>query len=92
MVAIIANHMLPKAYAISAMWTLNSRKKIRRAHLIGPQSSSTTTGHQKPNDMELSSVWVSYVESDSNGAQMQNPTTLNEESKHSVATAGIRSS
>ncbi|KAJ7882542.1 hypothetical protein B0H14DRAFT_2565236 [Mycena olivaceomarginata] len=81
-----------QAYAISAMWTLNSRKKIRRAHLIGPQNSSTTTGHQTPNDLELSSVWVSYVESDSNGAQMQNPTTLNEESKHSVATAGIRSS
>ncbi|KAJ6478982.1 hypothetical protein C8R45DRAFT_1101417 [Mycena sanguinolenta] len=92
MVAIIANHVLPKAYAISAMWTLNSRKKIRRAHLMGPQSSSTTTGHQTPNDLELSSVWISYTESDSIEAQMQNPTTLDEESKHSVATAGIRSS
>ncbi|KAF8185599.1 hypothetical protein K438DRAFT_1765824 [Mycena galopus ATCC 62051] len=92
MVAIIVNHVLPKAYAISAMWTLNSRKKIRRAHLIGPQSSSTRTGHQTPNDLGLSSVWISYAESDSIEAQMQNPTTLDEESKHSVATAGIRSS
>ncbi|KAF7349112.1 hypothetical protein MVEN_01433400 [Mycena venus] len=92
MVAIIANHMLPKAYAISAMWTLNSRKKICRAHLIGPQSSSTTAGHQTPSDLELSSFWISYVESDSIEAQMQNSTTLDEERKRSVTTAGTRSS
>jgi hypothetical protein len=62
---IIANNVLPKAYAISAMWTLNSRKSIRRAYSIGPQSSSATSGHPTPDDLELSLLWISCEENDS---------------------------
>ncbi|KAJ7090692.1 hypothetical protein C8R44DRAFT_648100, partial [Mycena epipterygia] len=53
MLAIIANTALPKLYAISAMWTLNSRKEIRQAHLIGPKS------RHHSNDVELGSLSVS---------------------------------
>ncbi|KAJ7090680.1 hypothetical protein C8R44DRAFT_648085, partial [Mycena epipterygia] len=49
MLALIANNILPKLYAISAMWTLNSRKEIRQAHLIEPHS----------NDVELGSLSMS---------------------------------
>ncbi|KAJ7070565.1 hypothetical protein C8F01DRAFT_383679 [Mycena amicta] len=41
MIAIIANDALPKLYAISAMWTLNSRKDILLARSAGQNTSST---------------------------------------------------
>ncbi|KAJ7319027.1 hypothetical protein DFH08DRAFT_891337 [Mycena albidolilacea] len=65
LLAIIANNVLPKAYAISAMWTLNSRKSIRRAYSIGPPSSSATSRYPTPDDLELSLLWISYEENDS---------------------------
>lgn len=34
------NQILPKLYAISMMWTLNSRRTIRVAHSSGPFSGS----------------------------------------------------
>ncbi|KAJ7122109.1 hypothetical protein C8R44DRAFT_852889 [Mycena epipterygia] len=51
MLALIANNALPKLYAISAMWTLNSRKEVRQAHLIEPKSLQ--------NDVEFRSLSVS---------------------------------
>ncbi|KAJ6562613.1 hypothetical protein B0H19DRAFT_1145147 [Mycena capillaripes] len=43
MVAIMTNNWLPKLYALSAMWTLNSRKDIRVAR-SGAQTGSSTEG------------------------------------------------
>ncbi|KAJ7319029.1 hypothetical protein DFH08DRAFT_891349 [Mycena albidolilacea] len=65
LLTVVANNVLPKAYAISAMWTLNSRKSIRRAYSVGPQSSSATSRHRTPDDLELSLLWISYEENDS---------------------------
>ncbi|KAJ6501754.1 hypothetical protein DFH09DRAFT_1441576 [Mycena vulgaris] len=60
MLAIIANNMLPKLYAISAMWTLNSRRSIRQAHSsTGRKSSAATGGRRHTIDIELSSHWLS---------------------------------
>ncbi|KAJ7820541.1 hypothetical protein B0H13DRAFT_2451573 [Mycena leptocephala] len=60
MLAIIANNVLPKLYAISAMWTLNSRRRIRQAHSsTGRNSTVPVTEPRHPNDIELSSPWVS---------------------------------
>ncbi|KAJ7664255.1 hypothetical protein B0H17DRAFT_952142, partial [Mycena rosella] len=62
MLALISNNMLPKLYAISAMWTINSRRSIRQAHSSTGQDSTTATS--KPRDItkttiELSSPWLS---------------------------------
>ncbi|KAJ7899437.1 hypothetical protein B0H13DRAFT_2337078 [Mycena leptocephala] len=60
MLAIIANNALPKLYAISAMWTLNSRRRIRQAHSsTGRDSTAPVSEPQHPNDIELGSLWVS---------------------------------
>ncbi|KAJ6508113.1 hypothetical protein DFH09DRAFT_1000104 [Mycena vulgaris] len=65
MLAIIANNVLPKLYAISAMWTLNSRRSIRQAHSgtgqssTGRTTSTATSGRRPTNDIVLSSPWVS---------------------------------
>ncbi|KAJ7663602.1 hypothetical protein B0H17DRAFT_1092520 [Mycena rosella] len=56
MLAIIANTLLPKLYAISAMWTLNSRRDLRLAPPNGQNTSSTegTSGRQaRTNNVEL---------------------------------------
>ncbi|KAJ6495188.1 hypothetical protein C8R45DRAFT_823996 [Mycena sanguinolenta] len=56
MLAIIANSILPKLYAISAMWTLNSRKDIRLARSNGQTTSSTEgrlSGRRRANNVEL---------------------------------------
>ncbi|KAJ7637805.1 hypothetical protein B0H17DRAFT_1216962 [Mycena rosella] len=56
MVAIIANTLLPKLYAISAMWTLNSRRDLRLARSNGQNTSSTegTSGRRaRTNNVEL---------------------------------------
>ncbi|KAF8143259.1 hypothetical protein K438DRAFT_1994071 [Mycena galopus ATCC 62051] len=60
MLAIIANNVLPKLYAISAMWTLNCRRSIRQAH--SDTGRSSTTAQSRPRDttaIELSSLWLS---------------------------------
>ncbi|KAJ7729700.1 hypothetical protein DFH07DRAFT_849899 [Mycena maculata] len=41
MLAIISNNILPKLYAISTLWTLNSRRNIRLARSNGQNTSST---------------------------------------------------
>ncbi|KAJ7290552.1 hypothetical protein C8J57DRAFT_1611525 [Mycena rebaudengoi] len=55
MCAIIANTALPKIYAISAMWTLNSRKGIRLQYLSGERSSSSVERSigRRPTEIEL---------------------------------------
>ncbi|KAJ6555451.1 hypothetical protein DFH09DRAFT_1492764 [Mycena vulgaris] len=55
MIAIIANNLLPKLYAISAMWTLNSRKDIRLVRSNGNTNSSTEgpSGRRRMNNVEL---------------------------------------
>ncbi|KAJ7654908.1 hypothetical protein B0H17DRAFT_1214147 [Mycena rosella] len=56
MLAIIANTLLPKLYAISAMWTLNSRRDLRLARSNGQNTSSTegTSGRRaRTNNVEL---------------------------------------
>ncbi|KAJ6557505.1 hypothetical protein B0H19DRAFT_1147993 [Mycena capillaripes] len=73
MLSLISNIVLPKLYAISAMWTLNSRKDIRRAHSIGPKSSTATSGPRPPHSFELSSAWV--VNNQSDLIEMQKPNT-----------------
>ncbi|KAJ7612148.1 hypothetical protein FB45DRAFT_1117911, partial [Roridomyces roridus] len=40
LLATLANNSLPKLYALSAMWTLNSRNDIHLAHSHGPTTSS----------------------------------------------------
>jgi hypothetical protein len=60
MLALIADNVLPKLYAISAMWTLNSRRKIRRGHSsTGRNGSGTTSGHRLTNGIELTLPWMS---------------------------------
>ncbi|KAJ7819529.1 hypothetical protein B0H13DRAFT_2378322 [Mycena leptocephala] len=60
MLATIANNVLPKLYAISAMWTLNSRRRIHQAHSsTGRNSTVPVTEPRHPNDIELSSPRVS---------------------------------
>ncbi|KAJ7739154.1 hypothetical protein B0H16DRAFT_1891120 [Mycena metata] len=60
MLAIIANNVLPKLYAISAMWTLNSRSSIRQAHSSTERQGTTaTSGRRHTNNIELSSPWIS---------------------------------
>ncbi|KAJ7211838.1 hypothetical protein C8J57DRAFT_1604707 [Mycena rebaudengoi] len=63
MLAIIASNVLPKLYAISAMWTLNSRRSIREAYSSTGRRGSVVTmsfssGRRRTNDIELSSPWV----------------------------------
>ncbi|KAJ6508111.1 hypothetical protein DFH09DRAFT_1334408 [Mycena vulgaris] len=59
MLAIIANNVLPKLYAISAMWTLNSRRSIRQAHSgTERKGSATTSGSRQTDGIELSSPYV----------------------------------
>lgn len=55
MCAIISNTILPKLYAISAMWTLNSRKDIRLARSNGQTTSSGDgpSGRRRTNNVEL---------------------------------------
>ncbi|KAJ6557565.1 hypothetical protein B0H19DRAFT_1070210 [Mycena capillaripes] len=60
MLAIIANNALPKLYAISAMWTLNSRRRIRQAHSNFEQRASVaTSGCRRQNGIEPTEPWVS---------------------------------
>ncbi|KAJ7308656.1 hypothetical protein DFH08DRAFT_899856 [Mycena albidolilacea] len=60
MLALIADNVLPKLYAISAMWTLNSRRKIRRPHSsTGRNGSATTSGGRLTNGIELTWPWMS---------------------------------
>ncbi|KAJ7658096.1 hypothetical protein B0H17DRAFT_350461 [Mycena rosella] len=60
MLAIISNNMLPKLYAISAMWTINSRRSIRQAHSGTGQTSTTArSGPRDATAIELSSPWLS---------------------------------
>jgi len=62
MLAIMSNFMLPKLYAISAMWTLNSRKNIRLARSNRQNTSSTegTSGRRgRTNNMELGALSLS---------------------------------
>jgi hypothetical protein len=59
MLSIIANNALPKLYAISAMWTLNSRKRIRHAHSGSSNGRISTSEPHHTNDIELSAAWVS---------------------------------
>ncbi|KAJ7473447.1 hypothetical protein FB451DRAFT_1398556 [Mycena latifolia] len=59
MIAIIANQALPKLYAMSAMWTLNSRKNIRLARSHGQTTSSndnTPSGRRRTNNVELGAL------------------------------------
>ncbi|KAJ6488393.1 hypothetical protein DFH09DRAFT_1209516 [Mycena vulgaris] len=55
MIAIIANNLLPKLYATSAMWTLTSRRDIRLVRSNGNTTSSTerTSGRRRMNNVEL---------------------------------------
>ncbi|KAF7336288.1 hypothetical protein MVEN_02177100 [Mycena venus] len=93
MLTLIASNVLPKLYAISAMWTLNSRKRIRRAHSIEPTSGSAMGGRQRPNNFEFSSLWVASNQHDSIEIQMQSTTPLpvDDPSKHSLARGTTRS-
>ncbi|KAJ6568843.1 hypothetical protein B0H19DRAFT_1134037 [Mycena capillaripes] len=84
MIGVIANNVLPKLYAMSAMWTLNSRKKIRQAHSIGPKPTTATSGRRRPT-FELSSVWVASDRGESIEIQTQNLTPLDDLSKHNRA-------
>ncbi|KAJ6595122.1 hypothetical protein DFH09DRAFT_1413052 [Mycena vulgaris] len=60
MLAIISNNILPKLYAISAMWTLNSRKNIRLVRSAGQTTSSTeATSGRRRNNVELGALSVS---------------------------------
>ncbi|KAJ7197706.1 hypothetical protein C8J57DRAFT_1487667 [Mycena rebaudengoi] len=68
LLAIIASNVLPKLYAISAMWTLNSRMSIRQAHSsTGRRGSGATLSFasrpRRTNDIELSSPWVASSQS-----------------------------
>ncbi|KAJ7277103.1 hypothetical protein C8J57DRAFT_1503940 [Mycena rebaudengoi] len=61
-------NVLPKLYAISAMWTLNSRRSIRQAHSNTDRRGSAATmslasGRRRTNDIELSSPWVASSQS-----------------------------
>lgn len=91
MLTLIASNVLPKLYAISAMWTLNSREKIRRTHSVGPTGSSATGRRQRSNNFELSSLWVVSNPRDSIGIQMQNTVTpVDDPSEHSLAKGATR--
>ncbi|KAJ7289645.1 hypothetical protein C8J57DRAFT_1628702 [Mycena rebaudengoi] len=60
--AIIANTVLPKVYAISAMWTLNSRKCILLQHLSGERNSSTDRlSGRRPTEIELGGLSGSRI-------------------------------
>ncbi|KAJ7771198.1 hypothetical protein B0H14DRAFT_3590290 [Mycena olivaceomarginata] len=60
MLALIADNVLPKLYAISAMWTLNSRRNIRQAHSsTGQNGSGTRSGRRLTNGIELTLPWMS---------------------------------
>ncbi|KAJ7711413.1 hypothetical protein B0H14DRAFT_3639755 [Mycena olivaceomarginata] len=60
MLALIADNLLPKLYAISALWTLNSRRNIRQAHSsTGQDGSGTRSGRRLTNVIELTWPWVS---------------------------------
>lgn len=58
--SVIANMMLPKLYAISAMWTLNSREDIRTAIENGPAMHTvhlgTTVGSPETGDETMTSI------------------------------------
>ncbi|KAF7349116.1 hypothetical protein MVEN_01433800 [Mycena venus] len=60
LLAVIANNVLPKLYAISAMWTLNSRRNIRQAHSsAGREANAATNRSRYTNGIELTSPWMS---------------------------------
>jgi hypothetical protein len=62
MCAIIANTALPKIYAISAMWTLNSRRGIRLQYLSGEtMSSAEHSGGRRPTDIELGGLSAARI-------------------------------
>jgi hypothetical protein len=76
MLAIIATNVLPKLYAISAMWTLNSRRRIRQAHSsTGRRTTVPVSEPQHPNDIELGSPWVSTERSAPTHIQTEVETT-----------------
>ncbi|KAJ7621205.1 hypothetical protein FB45DRAFT_137475 [Roridomyces roridus] len=59
MLSIISNDALPKLYALSAMWTLNSRQGIRLAGSHG-QTTSSQEGHSgRRNNVELGGLSLS---------------------------------
>ncbi|KAJ7621219.1 hypothetical protein FB45DRAFT_137659 [Roridomyces roridus] len=53
MLSIISNNALPKLYALSAMWTLNSRQGIRLAGSNGELTSSGEGQSGRRNNIEL---------------------------------------
>ncbi|KAJ7127647.1 hypothetical protein C8R44DRAFT_616132, partial [Mycena epipterygia] len=59
MLAIMSNFALPKLYALSAMWTLNSRKKIRSARFNGQSTSSMEVKGGCTNNVELGAFSLS---------------------------------
>ncbi|KAJ7289642.1 hypothetical protein C8J57DRAFT_1278148 [Mycena rebaudengoi] len=60
--AIIANTALPKIYAISAMWTLNSRKRILLQYLSGERNSSMERlSGRRPTEIELGGLSGSRI-------------------------------
>ncbi|KAJ7825089.1 hypothetical protein B0H14DRAFT_3727016 [Mycena olivaceomarginata] len=81
MLALIANNVLPKVYAISATWTLNSRRKIRQVHSSTRQNgSAATSGGRHTNGIELTWPWISgdpsvvvHVQTDVEMAQLTEP-------------------
>ncbi|KAF7342972.1 hypothetical protein MVEN_01727300 [Mycena venus] len=63
MLGIISSVILPKLYAVSAMWTLNSRKDIRLARSNGQNTSSTegrsgglSGGRRPTHNLELGAI------------------------------------
>ncbi|KAJ6508132.1 hypothetical protein C8R45DRAFT_1207908 [Mycena sanguinolenta] len=79
LLAVIANNVLPKLYAISAMWTLNSRKRIRQAHSSTGRDDTTTTsgrrhttsGGRHTNGIELTWPWMSSADLSGNQVQTE---------------------
>ncbi|KAJ6595129.1 hypothetical protein DFH09DRAFT_1413056 [Mycena vulgaris] len=60
MLAIISNNILPKLYAISAIWMLNSRKNIQLVRSTGQTTSSTeATSGRRRNNVELGALSAS---------------------------------
>ncbi|KAJ7825098.1 hypothetical protein B0H14DRAFT_2596762 [Mycena olivaceomarginata] len=90
MLALITNNVLPKLYAISAMWTLNSRRKIRQAHSsTGRNGSAATSGHRHTNRIELTWPWISgdssavvHVQTDVEMTQLTGPVESSPKSDH----------
>jgi hypothetical protein len=69
----------PELYAISAMWTLNSRRRIRQAHSSTERHSTVPVSEPRhPDDIELGSRWVSTERSAPIHAQTEVDTTHTE--------------